>query len=148
MSRQQYATPTRPTEEEAEYLDFYTLVQRGYFRTPMTTPDKPARPKLSSTTPTRDEMLAYENAQGEYGEAYRAWEEARTAVGADQARLDALFYKGVAQDLGYDPDNEFAKALVAKAYDDGHYAGMSEVYGQMQGLMSLYELHMKLMAAK
>lgn len=133
----------RPSDALAATMSLQELLNIRFFDSPIPYLTKPSRPRMPSNSPSREEMKEYEGKLDAYGEEYAAWEKNQKARQEDGARLIALFYTRLAEDLGYDPDDAFAQKLVAKAYEDGHAYGMSEVYTQMSNLIELWDAYLE-----
>jgi hypothetical protein len=75
-------------------------------------------------------------------ERVRDWfNEAILPYRQEQARLNSEFWADCRADLGYDKflDVKGISRLEAHAWEDGHSAGYSEVYGELSKLVSLIE---------
>jgi hypothetical protein len=67
------------------------------------------------------------------------YKELRTKYVEETRRLEGLFYNDICEDFGLDPNSAKSRKIYAKAYEDGHAYGYSEIYSHFQDLLDFVE---------
>lgn len=128
------------------YEDFSNMsvrdkVNAGYYETKRVYPgQRPKKPKLPDHP--RDFAHLYKEADAAVMADYEAriaeWNEQNDRYMEDKNRLEDLFRKEAIEEVGM-TGHPKADALYAKAYDDGHAYGFSEVIGKLDSYAELFD---------
>lgn len=94
-------------------------------------PDKPVKPRLERN-PTAIEARAFADALEEYEREMRAYNENLTWYRSEKNCLQIKFQNKLKEDYGL--SNEEFDVIWAEAWDNGHSAGLHEVYSYFDRL--------------
>lgn len=113
-------------------MDIRAKIEDGDYKTKLPWPKRPHRKTIEESYDSRREgAAAADKAEAEYREA-------RDAYNADERRLDGEFYRDAIVYSGLDMvPSEIADRTYAKAWSDGHSAGLSEVVTHLDDIADL-----------
>ncbi len=109
------------------------------FKTKLTYPSRPVRPEILGkkiSDVSVDDLAAAMAAKTEYDLAMAAYDEAKKAYNADEARLEAEFKSALEVDHGIS-GHPNADKLYSIAWSYGHSAGLGEVVTHYNELADL-----------
>lgn len=97
----------------------------------------PKKPKLKSTTPTKEELDEYSEEMKKYEEEKVKFETLRASYNEESQRLyDELVHK-IKEDSGlFDIPQEYQDNVYWYAYQLGHSSGYGEVYGYLMDIVN------------
>lgn len=107
-------------------------------------PEKPKPPKELNTIAsnlTMEELKRLPELKKKHEEDIEVWLKEREKYHVEYMRLDALFWSDMREEFGFKKNDKFCEALMAKAWDDGHAYGYSEVYNKLLDLSELWSLY-------
>ena len=106
------------------------------YKNPLPYPGRPRKPKSPGPNGTSYAYSDYANLLEIWEAEVEEWEKKKAAYSAEEARLLEKFKQDALDDVGL-KGHPAADAIYAKAWEDGHSNGYSEVYNELLDLADL-----------